>query len=55
MFELIVGVLAALAFPVVAVSVYHRREAWRNRKAGVRRTQKIKRASRDKERGDKGR
>ena len=49
MFELILGILAALAFPVIVVSVYHRWEAWRNRKAGVRRTQTIKLASRDKD------
>jgi hypothetical protein len=48
MLELIVGILAALAFPVIAVSVYHRGEARRNRKAAVRRTQKIKLAPRDK-------
>ena len=47
MFELIVGVLATLAFPVIVVSAYNRREAWRNRKAGVRKTQKIKLAPRD--------
>lgn len=50
MFELILGILAALAFPLIAVSVYHRREARRNRKAAVRRTQKIKLASREKPR-----
>ena len=50
MFELIVGILATLAFPVIAVSVYHRREAWRNRRAGVRKTQKIKLSSRDRKR-----
>ena len=47
MFELTVGILATLAFPVIAVSVYHRREAWRNRRAGVRKTQKIKLAARE--------
>jgi hypothetical protein len=54
MLELIVGVLAALAFPVVVVYVYHRREVWKNRRAGVRRTQKIKLARRDKDSADKG-
>lgn len=54
MFELIVGILVALAFPVVAVSVYHRREARRNRKAGVRKTQKIKLATRDEGRNETG-
>jgi hypothetical protein len=54
MLELIAGVMAALAFPVVAVSIYHRREAWRNRKAGLRRTQKIKLSSQEKGRtGDR--
>jgi type II secretory pathway pseudopilin PulG len=53
MVELIVGILATLAFPIVAVYVYHRREVWKNRRAGVRRTQKIKLAAREKERADK--
>jgi hypothetical protein len=50
MIELIVGILAALAFPVIAVSVYHRREAWRNRKAAARRTQKFQLATREEDR-----
>ena len=47
MFELFVGILATLAFPVIVVSAYNRREAWRNRRAGVRKTQKIKLDRRD--------
>jgi hypothetical protein len=53
MFELIVGILAALAFPIIVVSVYHRREAWRNRRAGVRKTQKIKLSAEDRARLDR--
>ena len=41
MYELMIGVGAMLAFPLIAVTVYHRREGRRNRKAGVRKTQKI--------------
>jgi hypothetical protein len=50
MFELTVGILATLAFPIIAVTVYHRGEAWRNRRAGVRKTQKIKLSARDRTR-----
>jgi hypothetical protein len=53
MFELLVGILLALAFPIIAVSVYHRREAWRNRRAAVRKTQKIKLSAAERARADR--
>ena len=42
MFELMIGVGAALAFPVVAIMVHQRRDRARNRKAGRRRNDKIR-------------
>ena len=42
MFELMIGVGAALAFPIVAIVVHQRRERFRNRKAGRRRNDKIR-------------
>lgn len=39
---LAVGVAAAALFPIVAVTVYARRDRRRNRKAGARRTDKIR-------------
>ena len=47
MFELILGILATLAFPIVAVSVYHRLDGWRNRRAGVRKTRQFKLSTRE--------
>jgi hypothetical protein len=38
---LTLGVTAALAFPVVAIVVHRRRERRRNRRMGMRRTDKI--------------
>ncbi len=42
MFELTIGLLAALAFPVIAVIVHQQRDHRRNRKAGRRRNDKIR-------------
>ena len=41
MFELTIGVVAALVFPVLAIIVHRQREASRNRRAGRRRTDRI--------------
>jgi heme exporter protein D len=38
---LAVGVTAAALFPILAVTIYARRDRRRNRKAGARRTDKI--------------
>jgi hypothetical protein len=42
MFELMVGIGAAIAFPVIAIVVHQRRDRIRNRKAGRRRNDKIR-------------
>jgi type II secretory pathway pseudopilin PulG len=42
MFELMIGVAAAVAFPVAAIMVQQGRERRRNRKAGRRRNDKIR-------------
>jgi hypothetical protein len=39
---LIAGIVAAAAFPLAAMLAYRQREKRRNRKAGKRRTEKIK-------------
>ncbi|MBV9930925.1 MAG: hypothetical protein JO013_08265 [Alphaproteobacteria bacterium] len=39
---LALGVAAAVLFPIVAVTVHARRDRHRNRKAGARRTDKIR-------------
>jgi Na+(H+)/acetate symporter ActP len=39
---LAVGIAAAALFPILAVGVYARRDRRRNRKAGARRTDKIR-------------
>jgi len=36
------GIVAAAAFPIVALVVHQRRERRRNRKMGTRRTEKIR-------------
>jgi hypothetical protein len=41
MFELSIGVVAALIFPVLAIIVHRQRDAARNRRAGRRRTDRI--------------
>lgn len=42
MFGLIIGVVTAVAFPIVAVMVHQSRDRMRNRRAGRRRTDKIR-------------
>jgi hypothetical protein len=42
MLGLIFGVGAAVAFPILAVMVHQRRDRMRNRRAGRRRTDKIR-------------
>jgi hypothetical protein len=42
MFELTIGVVAALLFPIVAVVIHQKRDVRRNRRAGRRRNDKIK-------------
>jgi hypothetical protein len=42
MFGLMIGVGAALAFPVVVMLVHQRRDRIRNRRAGRRRNDKIR-------------
>lgn len=39
---LAIGVAATITFPVMAVLIHRRRERRRNRKAGVRKTDKIR-------------
>ncbi len=46
---LALGVAATLTFPVVAVIVHQRRDRRRNKKAGVRRTDKIRLTGEDSE------
>jgi hypothetical protein len=42
MFELAIGLVAALLFPILVILVHQRRESRRNRRAGRRRTDGIR-------------
>ena len=42
MFELAIGLVAAVAFPIVAIVVHQQRDFLRNRRAGRRRTDRIR-------------
>jgi len=42
MFELAVGLVAALAFPIIAIAVHQGRDTRRNRRAGRRRNDRIR-------------
>ncbi len=42
MFELAIGLVAALMFPIVVIIVHQRRDVLRNRRAGRRRNDRIR-------------
>jgi hypothetical protein len=42
MYELAIGLVAALVFPVAVILIHQKRDTMRNRRAGRRRNDKIK-------------